>query len=149
MFAATYSATRSAPMLANAYRQVGTETGISGATPHKLVQMLFDGFSEAVAQARGALRGRQIEAKGRAISRALAIIDEGLHAGLNMSAGGQLAADLDDLYTYVALRLTHANMHNEESALDECVALMDPIRSAWAQIAPQAANAPTYGAVNA
>ncbi len=149
MFAATYSATRSAPMLANAYRQVGNHTGISGASPHKLIQMLFDGFAESVAQARGALRGRQIEAKGRAISRALAIIDEGLHAGLDMAAGGSLAAELDQLYTYVALRLMHANLRNDESALDECVALMDPIRSAWAQIAPQAANAPTYQVANA
>ncbi len=149
MFAATYSATRSAPMLANAYRQVGNETGISSANPHKLIQMLFDGFAESVAQARGALRARQIEAKGRAISRALAIIDEGLHAGLNLSAGGPLAAELDELYTYVALRLTQANMRNDESALDECVALMEPIRSAWAQIGPQAANSSTYMVANA
>ncbi len=149
MFAANYSATRTTPMLANAYRQVGNETGISAASPHKLVQMLFDGFAESVAQARGALRGRQIEAKGRAISRALAIIDEGLHAGLNMAAGGPLAAELDELYTYVALRLMHANLRNDESALDECVALMDPIRSAWAQIAPQAANSSPYMVANA
>jgi flagellar protein FliS len=137
MFADTYSATRSAPSLANAYRQVGTETGVSGASPHKLIQMLFDGFQEAVAQARGALRSRVIEAKGRAISRALRIVDEGLHAGLNMSAGGELAADLDALYTYVALRLTHANLHNDEAALDECVRLIEPIRSAWAAIGPE------------
>jgi flagellar protein FliS len=131
-------------MLANAYRQVGNETGISGASPHKLVQMLFDAFSESVAQARGAMRGRQIEAKGRAISRALAIVGEGLHASLDMSAGGSLAVELDRLYTYVAARLIYANMRNDECALDECVALIDPIRSAWAQIAPQAANSTPY-----
>ena len=140
MFAETHSASRSAPSLANAYRQVGTETGVSGATPHKLVQMLFDGFQEAIAQARGALRNRLIEAKIRAIGRALRIVDEGLHAGLNMSAGGALAADLDALYTYVSLRLTHANLHNDEAALDECGALIEPIRSAWAAIGPQASG---------
>lgn len=138
MFADTLAVSRSGPSLANAYRMVGAETGVSGATPHKLVQMLFDGFHEAVAQARGALRNRMIEAKGRAISRALRIVDEGLHAGLNLSAGGKLAADLDALYTYVSLRLTHANLHNDEAALDECVALIEPIRSAWAAIGPQA-----------
>ncbi len=140
MFAQTYSASHSTPSLANAYRQVGAETGVSDATPHKLVQMLFDGFQEAVAQARGALRNRLIEAKGRAIGRALRIIDEGLQAGLNMSAGGKLAADLDALYTYVSLRLTHANLHNDEAALDECVALIEPIRSAWAAIGAEASG---------
>ena len=62
---------------------------------------------------------------------------------------GTLAAELDELYTYVALRLTHANLRNDESALDECVALMEPIRSAWAQIAPQAANSSPYTVANA
>ena len=52
---------------ANAYRQVGVETGVAGATPHRLVQMLFDGFIDALAQARGAMRAGQIEQKGRAI----------------------------------------------------------------------------------
>ena len=137
MFAATHSAPRHLPSLACAYRRVGTETGISGASPHKLIELLFDGFHEAVAQARGALRSKQIEAKGRAIGRALRIVDEGLHAGLDMSAGGALAADLGALYTYVEVRLTQANLHNDEAALDECLQLIEPIRSAWAAIGPQ------------
>lgn len=137
MFAATYSAPRHLPSLACVYQRVGTETGISGASPHKLIELLFDGFHEAIAQARGALRSRQIEAKGRAIGRAMRIVDEGLHAGLDMAAGGALAADLGALYTYVELRLMHANLHNDEAALDECLQLIEPIRSAWAAIGPQ------------
>jgi len=120
--------------LANAYRAVGVETGVSGATPHRLVQMLFDGFVDAVAQARGAMRGGQIEAKGRAIGRALRIVDEGLKASLNMEAGGELAADLNDLYGYTSLRLMQANRRNDEAALDECLRLIEPLRDAWARI---------------
>ena len=75
---------------------------------------------EAVAQARGAIRSGDIEAKCRAISRAVRIVDEGLRAGLDLSAGGTLAADLHELYAYVSLRLTQANLHNDEAALDEC-----------------------------
>ena len=52
--------------------------------------------------------------------------------------GGPLAADLADLYAYVTLRLTHANLRNDPQALDECLALMQPLREAWASIAPQA-----------
>lgn len=138
MFAATYSPVRTAPMLANAYRTVGTETGVSAASPHKLIQMLFDGYHEALTQARGAMRERQFESKGRAIGRALRIIDEGLQAGLNMKDGGKIAADLDNLYTYVSLRLAQANASNDEASLLECAALIEPISSAWAQIAPNA-----------
>ena len=149
MFAASYSPVRTSPMLANAYRTVGTETGVSGASPHKLIQMLFDGYHEALTQARGAMRERQFEPKGRAIARALRIIDEGLQAGLNMQDGGKIAADLDNLYTYVSLRLAQANASNDEASLLECAALIEPISTAWSQIAPNAIAASPLRLVNA
>lgn len=121
---------------ASAYRKVGVETGVSAADPHRLVAMLFDGFVDAVSQARGAMRAGDIEAKGRAISRAVRIIDEGLKAGLNLEAGGTLANDLADLYSYTTLRLTQANLRNDERALDECLSLIAPLRDAWQSIAP-------------
>jgi flagellar secretion chaperone FliS len=119
------------------YRQVGVETGVASASAHRLVQMLFDGFVDAVAQAKGALANGQIELKCRAVSRAARIVDEGLKANLDISSGGALAADLTDLYAYVTLRLTQANLRNDTQALDECLALMQPLREAWASIASQ------------
>ncbi len=115
----------------SAYRDVGVQTGVSTATPHQLVLMLFDGFIESVSQARGALAARNIEAKCRAITRAVRIVDEGLRASLNLAEGGKLASDLNDLYNYIALRLTHANLHNDAAALEECVRLIEPLRSGW------------------
>jgi flagellar protein FliS len=141
MFAATYAPSSSRSSLADAYRQVGTQTSITEATPHKLIQLLFDGFQESISLAKGAMRERRIEAKGRAISRALGIIEEGLHGSLNMEAGGRIAADLAALYLYVSKQLTHANIRNDEAVLDECARLIEPIRSAWAEIGPQV-NAP-------
>jgi flagellar secretion chaperone FliS len=122
---------------ANAYRQVGVETGVATGSPHRLVAMLFDGYMDALAQAKGALQQGQIEAKGRAIGRAVRIIEEGLKAGLNLTGGGELAADMRDLYDYVILRLTHANLRNDVQAIDECRALIEPLRSAWAAIGGQ------------
>jgi flagellar protein FliS len=123
---------------AGAYNVVQVSTGVGGASAHGLIGMLYDGLLESLAQARGAIRSKNIEAKGRAVRRALRIVDEGLRAGLNIEDGGQLAAGLNDLYLYISLRLTHANLHNDEKALDECVRLVEPLRSAWAQIADQA-----------
>ncbi|HEY4067564.1 MAG TPA: flagellar export chaperone FliS [Burkholderiaceae bacterium] len=120
-----------------AYKQVGTSTGVSNASPHGLIMMLFDGLIGAMAEARGALRTRNIPAKGKAISHALRIVDEGLGAALNLQEGGALAADLHALYGYVALRLTHANIHNDEAALEECTRLIEQLRSGWAGIAGQ------------
>ncbi|MBQ1761704.1 MAG: flagellar export chaperone FliS [Aquincola sp.] len=127
--------------IANMYRAVGVNTSVEAADPHRLVAMLFDGFMDAIAQARGALLAGDIERKGREISRAARIVEEGLKGGLNLEAGGGLAADLNDLYAYVTLRLTQANLRNDEQALQECRRLIEPLRDAWAAIAPQATTA--------
>jgi flagellar protein FliS len=125
---------------ANAYRQVGVETGVHAASPHQLVLMLFDGYMDALSKARGALQAGQIEAKGRAIGHAVRIIEEGLKASLNLNGGGNLAGDLHDLYAYTIVRLTYANLHNDERVLDECAALIEPLRSAWKAIGAQIAT---------
>jgi flagellar secretion chaperone FliS len=124
---------------ARLYSNVGVETSVVDASPHKLVALLFDGFFESVGQARMAIDARQTEVKGRAIGRAVRIVDEGLKASLDLQAGGALAADLAELYAYVARRLTQANLNNDIGALDECRTLMQPLREAWASIAPQVA----------
>ena len=125
----------------NAYRRVGIETAVSGASAHKLVSMLFDGAQDSIAQARGALQSRNTEVKGRAIARAVRIIDEGLRGALNTDAGGTLALDMRDLYNYITLRLTQANLKNDDQALAECADLIEPLRHAWRAIGPQVQGA--------
>jgi flagellar secretion chaperone FliS len=143
---ATHARSNKPDALASAYRHVGIETGVSAASPHQLVSMLFDGVQDSIAQARGAIRAGDIATKGRAIARAMRIVDEGLHGALNAQAGGILARDLRDLYNYVTLRLTHANLNNDDAALAECAQLIEPVRSAWraigAQVQQQAAAQP-------
>lgn len=141
MFTASYaSPTARRHVMANAYQQVGVQTEVHSAGPHRLVAMLLDGCLEAIAQARGAMRAGQVELKGRAIGRAARIVEEGLRATLDMRAGGSLAADLHDLYGYLTMRLTQANVRNDEALLDECQRLLAPLRDAWNDIGPQVAT---------
>src|SRR5471032_2514288 len=97
---------------AQAYARVGVETSVNSASAHQLIALLFNGFMDSLVLAKGAMRARQIEAKGKAIGRAARIVEEGLKASLNMDAGGRLAEDLDAMYAYVALRLLAANLCN-------------------------------------
>lgn len=124
---------------ASAYRQVGVQTGVSQASPHQLVSMLYDGLVDNVVEARGAIRFGNVETKGQAIGRAVRIVEEGLKACLDMGAG-QISIDLRDLYSYVILQLTKANRFNDEECLDEVQRLIEPVRSAWASIASQVAT---------
>lgn len=131
-----------ARQFAGVYHQVGVQTMVDGASPHGLVSLLFDGFVAAVQRGKGALRSGDVTAKGQAIGHAVRIIDEGLRAALDLKAGGKLAADLSDLYAYVCMRLTQANLNNDEGALDECLSLVLPLREAWLAIGPRVVSTP-------
>ncbi len=126
--------------MSSVYRQIDIETGVSGASAHQLITMLFNGALESITLAKGALLARNIEAKCNAITKAVRIVDEGLKAGLNMEAGGELAQHLHALYGYITTRLTLANLRNDAQALDECTRLLTPLRDAWVAITPEGAS---------
>jgi flagellar protein FliS len=141
MFASAPSPAARAQSFSQFYRQVAVQSAVDGdADSHRMISMLFDGFFEAVAEARGALRAKEVERKGRAIGRAARIVEEGLRASLNLTEGGKVARDLHQLYGYIGLRLTQANLRNDEAALDECVALVTPVQEAWKAIKPAGGN---------
>lgn len=121
---------------AAAYAQVGVETGVSAADPHKLILMLFDGALLSIGTASAAMENQDIPAKGQAISKAIEIIVNGLKASLDLDAGGELAARLSALYDYMSERLLYANLNNSRPALDEVHGLLETLREAWAGIAP-------------
>lgn len=124
--------------VAGAYRLVGAATAVEGAHPHKLVSLLFDALLGEIVQARGAIARADVAEKGRAIRHAVRIIEEGLLISLDLDRGGELAANLHDLYQYIVRRLTHANLHGDSDALVECGKLLASIHAAWESIAPQA-----------
>ena len=126
---------------ANAYRQIGVETGVSSASPHHLVLMLYDGFLESVSRARAAMASGVIETKCHQISRAVRILEEGLIAGLDMQSGGEIAQNLRNLYRYAVAQLTRSNLRNDPALLQEVDRLIRPLRDAWASIGAQVPQA--------
>ncbi|WGG53396.1 flagellar export chaperone FliS [Rugamonas sp. DEMB1] len=115
----------------NAYAKVGMETGVVAASPHKLIVMLFDGAVVALNQALLGMRGNDIEAKGKSISKAIMIIDSGLRASLDKKAGGEIAEGLDSLYEYMSARLLTANLKNDTGIVEEVRRLLTELRDAW------------------
>lgn len=125
-----------------AYAKIGVESGVVSADPHKLIAMLYQGALLAIAGARNGIMCKDIPAKGTAISKAIAIIDEGLKASLDKNAGGPLAQNLSALYDYMCTRLIVANLKNDMAALDEVAHLLSDLKGAWDSIRPPAV-APT------
>ncbi len=117
-----------------AYANVEMETGVFAASPHRLILMLFDGAKQALNNALLHMRNKQIADKGRSIAHAIRIISDGLQASLNKDVGGELARNLDNLYSYMTNRLLQANLENSEEKIMEVLGLIETIRSAWVQI---------------
>jgi flagellar protein FliS len=130
----------------NAYNDVGLKTTVMSADPHKLTAMLYEGAMLAIARAKEELLTQQTEAKGTSISKAIAIIGEGLNASLDRKAGGKLAEDLSALYLYMVKRLVDANLKNDAAALDEVARLLGELKEAWDAIRPQVLDAMGSGA---
>lgn len=118
------------PRGADAYRRIEVESR----SPMELVLMLYDGALRFVAEARAALARQDVQARGDAISRALAIIAE-LQSTLNVGDGGTIAAELDRLYTYMNTRLLDVTLHQDPSALDDVQKVLITLREGWAQLA--------------
>lgn len=135
---------------ANAYAKVGVETGVLAASPHKLIAMLFDGALVALSTGLVHMKTGNIAGKGQAISKAIRIIDEGLRASLDQSAGGGIAVSLDALYEYMSNRLLMGNLKNDPAMLEEVQRLLTELKQAWDGIDPAAAaigqNAPATAA---
>ena len=125
----------------NAYHSVGVESLANTADPHQLVVMLFNGARAALAVARGHLQRKEVAAKGAAIGKAIAIIDNGLKASLDLRVGGEIAQNLADLYDYMARRLLQANLKNDTKALDEVAQLLQQLGGAWESIGAKSAPA--------
>jgi flagellar protein FliS len=123
--------------MATMYRGVNASTAIEGASPHKLVSMLYQAIAGEIAAARGAIVRKDIAEKGRAIGHAVRIVEEGLLAPLDVDAGGALALNLRDLYDYIVRRLTLGNLHSDDAALADCASLVQTLRETWDAIAPQ------------
>lgn len=125
----------------NTYKNVGLESGVAAADPHKLILMLYQGALLAIASAKNQILNKQISAKGSSITKAIKIIDEGLKACLDVKQGGEIGKNLFDLYDYMNQRLLIANLKNDITILDEVSALLNELKGAWESIRPPTTTA--------
>ena len=121
---------RTAAMAAHTYRQ----TEVQSRSPLELVTLLYDGATQALAQARSSIADRNGDAKREAIAQALEVVCE-LQNVLNVEDGGEIAASLDALYSFVNGRLIDANLRDDVNAIDEAARVLAPLREAWSQLA--------------
>ncbi|MFY3136118.1 flagellar export chaperone FliS [Achromobacter xylosoxidans] len=128
----TYAARRpTGSQSVRSYADIGLETQVLSATPERLITLLYLGARAAIGQARIHMQDGRIAERGAAISKAIKIVDEGLKTGLNMEAGGEIAANLARLYDYIVRTLLTANLKADPEQLDIADRLLADLAEAW------------------
>ena len=105
--------------------------GIETAGKIELVIMCYERATQLLAQAKVHFTEEEIEKKARKMQKALDIINE-LQCSLNMKEGGEIARNLDAIYTYLNKRL---DIQKDMTAFDECVHILTELKAAWDGIA--------------
>jgi len=116
----------------NMSQQYG-RTSIETAGKLDLIIMCYEKTIQLLRQAKDHFDGNDIEKKARKMQKALDIINE-LQSCLNIEKGGQIAMNLDAIYTYITQRLLQGDINKDLSVFDECVNLLSELKEAWSEI---------------
>jgi flagellar protein FliS len=122
------------------YLAVSNQGLVTGASPARLVQIVYEQILSNLAVAQGCMQRiennlplNEVVAKGKAMGRAIRLINQ-LNNTLDMERGGKIAENLHSLYVYMLARLTYSNAANDASVAAEVGGLLRKIKSGWDQI---------------
>ena len=111
---------------ASQYKQTAVKTAGRG----QILLMLYEAAIQNVKKATVALEKKDLSAKGLYIGKTHDIINE-LTNSLDFNQGGQIARDLERLYTFMTGQLVKANMENSKEPLIAIEKLLDTLLSGW------------------
>lgn len=112
----------------NRYKQARVNT----AQPGDLVVMLYDGITRFIGDAERALEQGDVQATGRAVQRAIDIIQY-LQGTLREDAAPELTASLDRTYAAWSMLLLKARGERDVNAMVRIREQVADLREGWAQ----------------
>lgn len=121
------------------------QTQVRSSSPLELVVMLYDGVLRHTATAIDAMVRKDIRTRRDAVSKSLAIISE-LQSTLNMEQGGDIAVQLDRLYSWMTDSLVQATVKQDPGPIHDVRKVLSNLRDAWQQIATAKPAAPESAA---
>lgn len=106
---------------------------VNGATPEQLVALLLEGAQRFLAQAVQAISKKDYPAKGHAINRVSAIVEE-LALRVDVEGGSELATNLMRLYDWWGHEIISAGSDLDPSRLERVSHQMGEMRQTWEQV---------------
>jgi flagellar secretion chaperone FliS len=109
------------------------EAAVQGASPVRLVALLYEQAIEDLRRARAALDSGDIEARTRAINHAIVVIGH-LQSSLDMEQGGAVARNLERFYCVVRAALVEAQCKQSAAALEQQISHLMQVHEAWCEV---------------
>jgi flagellar protein FliS len=106
---------------------------ILSASPERLLLMLYDGAIRFTCQAIHGLEEENLALTHHGINKALAIISEFAET-LDHEIGGEIAENLDALYSFMIRELALANRHRDVDKLRTVEGLLRGLRDTWQEV---------------
>ena len=106
------------------------EAAVAGASPVRLVILLYEQAMEDLRRALSAHSRGDIEGRTREINHAVLVIGH-LQATLDRDQGGKVADNLARFYEQVRARLVEAQCKQSMAILDEQIAHLMQVHDAW------------------
>jgi flagellar protein FliS len=116
------------------YQSVDITSRIEGATPHQLVQVMYEELLKALDAMAVAVRRNDYGQRGERQSRALAILS-GLETSLDFDKGGEIAAGLVAIYREARRLVIAAGRENDANRVQQARDMLFEIATAWDAIA--------------
>lgn len=117
---------------------------LANLTPVQIVARLYQKLDQSLRLGREALVAGEVGPQGEQLGLSLAIVGE-LQGTLNHDEGGEIAANLDDLYSYLFKEITHANIAKDVTRLDNAINTVRPLLEAWVELAADSKKVETAG----
>jgi len=115
------------------YRNIEAQSRIEGATPHKLIAVLFEELSRAMDALKLAMERGDVPRQADRQARALSIL-QALDASLDMAKGGQVAANLSKIYREGRRLIAQGGREKSVAHVVRAREMLAEIASAWEQI---------------
>jgi flagellar protein FliS len=96
--------------------------------------MLYERVTLSLREAISAIEAGEVETRWRANARAIEILNH-MWSTLNVEKGGDIAKNLDSLFSYMLSRLPEVDLHNDPEPAREVIALLEPLRESWRELA--------------
>jgi flagellar protein FliS len=115
------------------YRNIDVSSRVEGASPHRLVVILFEELLGSIEAAQAADRQGNMPKRAERQNRALSIL-HALEASLDFEKGGEIAVGLSSIYREARRLITLGAREGQAEPVEQARGMLVDIAGAWESI---------------